>query len=124
MRLSRFALVAVMLFAIPAMAHADQQKVVFSSYTCAAQQIPCPDAGGYVAASEWAAYGNACMKIGFGYSSPSGFMDNTLGLDTDYCLTTIPGSFPKGYGAQLNPKCCVIKLPTGVCSMLCNLDTD
>jgi hypothetical protein len=102
----------------PAMAESAQ---TFGSYKCS-QPVACADAGG-AASDTYAAAGNACVKEGFGYSSPSGYFDTTAGLDPNSCLTSIPGTFPKGAGAQLIPVCCVIKLNTNTCVFRCDLNT-
>ena len=107
--------VAVVVLAIPTLAQAGQ---TYASYTCA-KQVPCPtvlglDADAYVKA------GNECMKTGMGYSSKTGFFD-PIGLDVNRCLTSIPGTFPKGIGTQLTPMCCVVKADDTTCVFHCDL---
>jgi hypothetical protein len=92
----------------------------FGSATCR-QRVPCPD-DPHTSAAAYAAGGNACMNEGFGYSSGSGYFDTEAGLDGNSCLTYLPGTFPKGAGAQLTPHCCVTKMPDNSCVFHCELN--
>lgn len=122
MRLSHLAALSFMLLASPALAQKQgTPKQAFGSYTCS-QQVPCPDDISSLSSSDWAQYGNACVTTAFGVTNPTGFINDSAGLGSDGCLTSIPGSIPKGaVGSQLIPQCCVVKLPTSTCVIHCNL---
>ncbi|MGB9152121.1 MAG: hypothetical protein WCD70_03435 [Alphaproteobacteria bacterium] len=133
MRLSHLAVVGLMLIALPALAQqstpvpaspdsVQQGKPSFGSRTCA-DIIPCVDSAEAISVDpgKWAAWANSCVTSAFGYSSTTGFVNTAAGLDSSGCLTTIQGSIPKGLGAQLSAKCCVLALPNNTCAMHCDL---
>ena len=119
MRFTPFLAVGVVLMAFPALAQ-QSGDTVLGSYTCA-QQVPCADSAGASAVSsdQWAAYGDACMASAFNYTNPSGYLDETAGLDDSGCLTAKGGVASLGNG--LTPRCCVVTLSSGACAMHCDL---
>ncbi len=98
------------------------RQTTLGSHTCS-DIVPCEGSAeaSAVTSTQWAAYGDSCMADGFGYANPDGFIDDTAGLDSSGCMTSkVPNGASHGMGT-LTPKCCVVTLPTGVCSIHCDL---
>lgn len=86
------------------------------------QHVPCPPDSG-TSNSTYTSNANACITQYFGYSSPSGFFQESYGPDSKGCLTSKADTLPKGMGAQLTPQCCVTTLSDNSCTFRCELNT-
>ena len=121
MRLSRFALLGLVLFSVPAVAQAG--KPIFGSHTCS-QPVPCEDRGD-ISSAQWAEAGTSCLTSGLGYGGPAGVIDDVAGLDSSYCLTTNKSVIASnGAGPRLLPRCCVVKSPANTCVIHCELEQE
>jgi hypothetical protein len=125
MRFFGFLLAALLFTGLPLInnqAQAQQNSqggAVFGTANCS-QQFRCPDEAtfSFPVVNNNA---NICVAQFFGYNNPNGMFDDAAGLDGDNCLTSKPNSIPKGAGAQLAPHCCLVKQPTGFCSLHCDI---
>ena len=121
----RFLIAFVLMFAlaIPAWAQGGGTQYNFGRVVCP-QPVSCPDDyKNPVSASDLASRASACITQSFGYVNQNGFFDDSAGLDSNDCLTTIPNVLPKGMGSRLVPSCCVIKKEAGGCAFQCELNT-
>ncbi|MDX2027630.1 MAG: hypothetical protein SFW62_03225 [Alphaproteobacteria bacterium] len=117
----RILLIAALGFMLsyPALAYdgADTKGRVFGAITCS-EKLPCP--GSYnnsLSSSALAASANSCLAQNFTLSSPSGFFEESSGLDGSHCLTTKAEYTQK----SPTPQCCVAILPDKSCTLRCQL---
>lgn len=120
MRFSSLAILGLVFVSIPSLAQVRSEKIVYGNYTCP-QIVPCDGGSFSIPPSQWADYANACIKKGFGYSAPNGFVDSFAGLDSNLCLAPIPKSIPRLSGSQLAAICCITRRPDNSCSLRCSL---
>ncbi len=126
MRFSRLAALGLMLVALSTGAQADDNSGgpvhVFASNTCPQKQVPCVETAANETPAQWAADGNACIVETVGASSPSGFIDESAGVDGSGCLTAKPAGLSLGGAkAHLMPKCCIQKMPSNTCVIHCDV---
>lgn len=108
------------LVASASVAKADTRGHNFGSATCPIR-VPCPDSGN-LSSSDLVADADSCIKQYFGYTSSSGFFDESYGLDSNNCLSLKQGAaISKGTGTQLIPECCVVKAADQSCVISCDI---
>ena len=124
MRLSRLAALGFILVALPIGVQAEENSAVhvFASNACIKQPVPCVENAGTVDPAQWAAVGSACVTETIGASNPTGFINETAGVDSSGCLTPKQDSLIMGLGkTHLTPRCCIKKSPENVCFVYCEI---
>lgn len=73
-----------------------------------------------VLANELLPLANNCVRTTFGKDNPGGFFEESMGLDSDNCLTT--KTLPKEtVGLTMVPQCCMVPAGRGTCQLVCKL---
>jgi hypothetical protein len=114
-------LVLGLLLAAPTLA-AENNGHNFGGVTCL-KPVTCPDSSyGLIDTSSLASNASQCITQFFGFTAADGFFNESLGLDTNNCLTTKPNILPTLASSKTTPRCCIVKLPDNKsCAFHCDL---